>query len=104
MDIDTTFPFKGYLAWENDYLGLKLARDKIDIGPGYWSSVELNKQNPYWDYFQFYYQAGDFRLEQYIIRLNPFLLGDEQTAQDSTIPCWFFTTSMAKIGVMFMVF
>ena len=27
MDIDTTFPFKGYLAWENDYMGLKLARD-----------------------------------------------------------------------------
>jgi len=84
MDIDTTFPFKGYLAWENDYLGLKLARDKIDIGPGYWSSVELNKQNPYWDHFNFYYKVGNFRLEHYIIRLNPFLVtAEERSAQDS---------------------
>ena len=86
FDIDTNFPFKGYLCWENNYFGFKLARDKIDLGPGYWSSVELNKQNPYWDYIRFFYNAGRFRLTEYIIRLDPILVtGDEQTRQDSVV-------------------
>ncbi|GAH20472.1 unnamed protein product, partial [marine sediment metagenome] len=84
FDIDTNFPFKGYLCWENNYFGFKLARDKIDLGPGYWSSVELNKQNPYWDYIRFFYNAGRFRLTEYIIRLDPILVtGVEQASQDS---------------------
>lgn len=82
FDIDTNFPFKGYLCWENDYFGFKLARDKIDLGPGYWSSVELNKQNPYWDYLSFFYESGAFRLNEYIIRLDPIITTAEQDSQD----------------------
>ncbi len=86
FDIDTNFPFKGYLCWENDFFSFKLARDKIDLGPGYWSTVELNKQNPYWDYFQFSYKGGSFRLTEYIIRLNATLITQEEQDMQDTMP------------------
>ncbi|MBA7667685.1 hypothetical protein ES703_75782 [subsurface metagenome] len=85
-DIDMNFPLKGYLCWENDFLGFKLARDKIDIGHGYWSSVELNKQNPYWDYFRFFYKGKSFQLTEYIIRLNPTLITQEEQDRQDTKP------------------
>ncbi|MHA1694857.1 MAG: hypothetical protein ACTSUG_06325 [Candidatus Helarchaeota archaeon] len=79
--IDTTFPFKAYINWENNHFLFKLGRDKLNIGPGYWSSMEINKQNPYWDYVNFCYSIGNLKLSEYIIRLNPFLLPDEQEKQ-----------------------
>ncbi len=78
LDLDTTLPFRGWVAWETPSFGVRLARDRLAIGQGYWSPMMVNAQAPYFDYLQAWYGFGGFRLSEQIIRLNPTLISDEE--------------------------
>lgn len=85
IDLDTTFNFKGGVSVSNSFSGLTLARNKLDFGPGHWSSAGFNKQVPYWDYINAWFSYKGFTASQYLITLDPVLSNaDEKAITDGT--------------------
>ncbi len=76
LDTDTAFPYKGYISGDYDRFSFFFGRDVPDIGPGYWSSMTINKQAPYFDYGSVSFKIGRFTFSEYLINLDPRLLTD----------------------------
>jgi hypothetical protein len=45
--LDVNFPYRGLISFSFPYLDGQIGRDRLQVGPGEWSSLVLNRQIPY---------------------------------------------------------
>ena len=77
IGIDNNFPYRGIAAFFHPPVELRFGRDKLNLGPGKWSTLTLTKHMPYFDYAKARLFSGGFSFSWYLIRLNPTLNEDE---------------------------
>jgi len=80
---DVNFPYRGYAGYWSDELELRIARDKLNLGPGRWSTLTLNKNVPYFDYVKAALHFPKLEVSAYYVRLNPILSPDESDYLDA---------------------
>ncbi len=80
---DVNFPYRGYAAYWSDELELRIARDKLNLGPGRWSTLSLNKNVPNFDYMKAALHFPKLDVSAYFVRLNPILSLDESDYLDA---------------------
>ncbi|GEM_PF-4264802 len=83
LDLDENFPYRGFISYQRGALNLTAARDKLQLGPGRWSSMSVNKNMPYFDYLRFRLNLDWFAFSSYLIRLNPIITPVESNALES---------------------
>ena len=86
MDVDMTFPFRASISYENGPFSAGLARGPLKIGEGYWSSMVVNGQAPFFDYLQGSFDTGFFRVRETLISLNPYLVNNEERNRQDKMP------------------
>lgn len=83
LRFDVNFPYRGYATYWSDELELRIARDKLNLGPGHWSTLTLNKNVPYFDYVKAALHFPKLEVSAYYVRLNPILTPDESEYLDA---------------------
>ena len=83
IDLDENFPYRGYINYRNGPSEFTMARDKLQLGPGRWSSLSVNKNVPYFDYVKGKLDFTWFAFSSYLIRLNPILSSSESLELES---------------------
>ncbi len=82
ISIDNNFPFRGIATFYNAPVEFRFGRDKLNLGPGKWSTLTLTKHMPYFDYAKARLFLEGFSLSWYLIRLNPTITGGESEYLD----------------------
>lgn len=82
---DTNFPYRGVATYWSGEFEARCGRDKLNLGPGRWSTLTVNKNMPYFDYGMAAFHVPGFSLSGYLIRLNPVLSFDEDDYVEAII-------------------
>jgi len=83
IDIDNNIPYRGIAAFFHPPVELRFGRDKLNLGPGKWSTLTLTRHMPYFDYAKARLFFEGFSFSLYLLRLNPTLNeGEGEYMQD----------------------
>ncbi len=74
---DLNVPYRGVLALYKDPVEIRFGRDKLQLGPGRWSSLMVNKNIPYNDFIKFRLFMKYFSFSFYFISLNAQITAEE---------------------------
>jgi hypothetical protein len=81
--IDNNFPFRGIASFYHPPVEFRFGRDKLNLGPGKWSTLTLTRHMPYFDYAKARFFLEGFSISWYLIRLNPTITeGEGEYLQD----------------------
>ena len=80
VGLDMNVPYQGGISFYADPFEFRFFRDKLQLGPGRWSSLSLNTHMPYFDYISAKLDFDHVSLSAYLVRLDPILSPRESTA------------------------
>jgi hypothetical protein len=85
VQIDMNFPYRGIATFWSGEFEARIGRDKLNLGPGRWSTLIVSKNMPYFDYGMAAFKIPGFRFSGYVISLNPTLSSDENDYIDAIV-------------------
>jgi hypothetical protein len=81
--IDQNIPYRGIAAYYHPPFEVRFGMDKLNIGPGKWSTLTLHHNVPYFDYLKVRFFWDWFAVSFYLVQLNPTISKAESDYLDS---------------------
>ncbi len=78
--INNNIPERGIAAFYAPPFELRFGRDKLNLGPGKWSTLTVSKNVPYFDYLKARFFVDWMSYSFHLIQLNPTISTDESIA------------------------
>lgn len=77
VQIDMNFPYRGIATFWSGEFEARIGRDKLNLGPGRWSTLTLSRNMPFFDYGMAAFKVAGFKFSGYLVSLNATLSSDE---------------------------